>query len=328
MNRLDNRAPDVMSPEIVTAVRVRNLRIEVPRNGRRSDGVSDVTFDLAPGDKLAIVGESGSGKSLTARAVAGILPAGTGLAGGSVCFSPDGERRGIVLQEALSALNPTRKVGDIIADGAQQHGYPSRRAARREAVRLMAEVGIPEPDRRFHAYPHELSGGLRQRVMIATALSTDPAVLICDEPTTALDVRVQKQILDLIERLVSERGMALLFVSHDLAVVAQLCTRIVVMYAGQVVESGRTGQVIDAPAHPYTRALLDAGLSAAERTEVLRPIPGTVPDVIDSVAGCRFAERCAFATDDCRVAAYQLNSQAPSRATACIRADELEAVLR
>ena len=227
----------------------------------RDDGltlVSDVSFDLVAGSTLGIVGESGSGKSLTLRSVMGILPTSIERRGHIGC----GARTAMVFQEPATALNPTMRVGDLVARTWRRH-HPgcSAREAKVAAAELFERVGIADAVRRLRAWPHELSGGMRQRVMIAAALATDPDVLLCDEPTTALDVRVQAQILQLLRGLVAERGMAMVFVSHDLAVVAGICTQIMVMRDGRVVESGPTDRVLADPGEQYTRELLAANIA-------------------------------------------------------------------
>ena len=316
------------------ALAVTTLAVEVGPHANAVEGVSDVSFTLDEGATLGIVGESGSGKSLTVRTILGLLPAPLRVSRGHVAYfgerltEPHDIQRhcGVVLQEALSALNPTRAVGDVIADGVQARAGGPRRAARARAVELMSEVGIAQPERRYASYPHELSGGLRQRVMIAAALSTDPRILVCDEPTTALDVTIQRQVIELLARLVRSRQMTLVFVSHDLGVVDALCDQIAVMYAGQVVELGPTAEVLSRPAHPYTQALLDATLPITHRVSDLRPIDGQVPSPINSIAGCRFAPRCPYARSECAVAGYGLfASDQGSQRTACIRSGELAA---
>lgn len=254
---------------------VRGLCVDA---GRRRV-VHEVDLTVSAGECLGVVGESGSGKSLTMRSVIGLLPRGTRRTAGELlvdgaAYRPE-ELRGhgiaMVFQEPMTALNPTRRAGDIVADGvmAASRERVSRRQARETAVGLLREVGIPDPERRSRAYPHELSGGLRQRVMIALALSGDPRLLICDEPTTALDVTVQDQILGLLDRLREERGLAMLFVTHDLGVIAQISQRIAVMYDGRVVEQGVTAEVLARPRHAYTASLraAAAAIDGRRRTE-------------------------------------------------------------
>ncbi len=244
---------------------VRGLCVEVGHGRDVRRVVDSVDLSVASGECLGVVGESGSGKSLTMRSVIGLLPRGVRVSAGALRFDGAAYRpeqlRGhgiaMVFQEPMTALNPTRRVGDLVADGviASRRERVSRRAAREIALGLLGEVGIPDPTGRARAFPHELSGGLRQRVMIALALSGDPRLLLCDEPTTALDVTVQDQILGVLDRLREERGLALVFVTHDLAVIAQISQQIVVMREGIVVERGATGEVLREPQHEYTAAL-------------------------------------------------------------------------
>jgi ABC-type dipeptide/oligopeptide/nickel transport system ATPase component len=263
---------------------VAGLAIDVTRGRRVDRVVEDLSLRVHAGECVGVVGESGSGKSLTMRAIIGLLPRGAALAAGSLGFAASagapptayrppevrGNGIGMVFQEPMSALNPTRRIGDLIADGvlAAARGRTSRRDARQVALELMREVGIPEPARRARSFPHEFSGGLRQRAMIAMALSGAPRLLICDEPTTALDVTVQDQILGLLDRLRAERELAILFVSHDLPVVAQMAQRIAVMRAGHIVEQGPVADVLGRPRHEYTRALLAAADHDASRRHV------------------------------------------------------------
>ncbi|GAA4810587.1 ABC transporter ATP-binding protein [Nocardioides caeni] len=279
---------------------------------RAVDGVS---FTVARGETLGLVGESGSGKSVLGRTVMGLIATGaTTTVTGSVLLDGQdvhglsrGRRRrlwgpevAMVFQDPMTSLNPVKRVGTHLTETLRRHLDCSRAEARDRAVDLLRQVGIPEPARRLRQYPHELSGGMRQRVVIAIALACDPRLLIADEPTTALDVTVQQQILDLLGSLVEERSMAMVLVSHDLGAVAGRTDRVQVMYAGRTVESGRTRDVFAAPRHPYTEALLASipQLDAPPHT-VLRAIEGTPPDMARPPAGCRFAPRCAVRHDDC-----------------------------
>ncbi len=306
------------------AVAVAQLTIEWESAQGAVPIVTDVSFEVGQGEALGIVGESGSGKSLTARAIFDLLPRSTRQSGGRIDLS--GNRVAMVFQEPLTAMNPTMRVVDLIADGVATTRGVTRKQAIARALELMSEVGIPDVVRRAQQLPHELSGGLRQRVGIAMALSADPSVLLCDEPTTALDVTIQDQILGLLDRLRRERGLALVFITHDLAVVASLCQRIAVMYAGQIVEIGTTEQVVREPVHPYTRALM-----AASRREKItgdrNPIEGTAPRAGEYLQGCRFADRCPFVLEDCRTTPYRLEAWADQQATACIRAQDGELVV-
>jgi oligopeptide/dipeptide ABC transporter ATP-binding protein len=279
--------------------------------------VSDVSFALAPGERVGLIGESGSGKSLTALALMGLLPEGVGasgsvrLAGTGFDLIGAGERRlsqvrgeqmAMVFQEPMTALNPVMQVGDQVAEVMLLHGHqPDRRRAREAAVEMLARVRLPDPAAAARAYPHQLSGGQRQRVVLAIALANDPAVLLCDEPTTALDVTVQAHVLELILAGVTERGAALLFITHDLAVVATVCERVLVMYGGRIVEAGPVYEVFTRPMHPYTRGLLDSSdLEATDDAGRLRTIPGVVPAAGRFPSGCVYRNRCPNATDVCR----------------------------
>lgn len=304
------------SQVIAPALTVADLRIELAAHDHRFSPVDGVSLQVRSGETLGIVGESGSGKSLTLRAISGILP-DAGIQHGRV----DARRTAMVFQEPLLALNPTMRVGDLIAEAVRARTGVRARAARARAIELMTDVGIPRAAERARAWPHELSGGLRQRVMIAAALATDPDVLLCDEPTTALDATVQAQILTLLKRLTAERGMAMVFVSHDLGVIGRISDRIAVMYAGRLVELGDAAEVLAHPRHPYTVRLLGCTPSSADTDQPLATIAGTPPDPRRFPAGCRFAARCPHATAACADADYVL---APGARTSCIRAGEIE----
>jgi oligopeptide/dipeptide ABC transporter ATP-binding protein len=280
--------------------------------------VSDVSFTLAPGERVGLIGESGCGKSLTALALTGLLPEGVRASGSVRLAGVDHDLVGaseqrlaavrgaamtMVFQEPMSALNPSMRVGDQVAEVMLLHRtQPDRRSARAAAVKLLDRVRLPEPERMARAYPHQLSGGQRQRVMIAIALANGPSVLLADEPTTALDVTVQAQVLELILDGVAERGAALLFITHDLAVVATVCERVMVMYGGRVVESGSVQEVFRRPRHPYTQGLLAASdLADLDGDGRLRTIAGSVPAAGRFPDGCVFRNRCPHAADDCGV---------------------------
>jgi oligopeptide/dipeptide ABC transporter ATP-binding protein len=293
--------------------------------------LTDVSLSVAPGGALAVVGESGSGKSLTLKAILGLLPSDARIERGEIRFG-DGHSpataidpatlrgRGIafVPQEPMTAMNPTMRLGDLVASGARATRGLSRRAGRSLAVDLLAEVGMPDPRSRLDAWPHELSGGMRQRAMIAMALATEPTLLLCDEPTTALDVTVQDQIVRLLGRVRSDHGVSVLFVTHDLALAGQICEEVAVMYAGRVVETGPIVGVYERPAHQYTAALLAAVPDTARTDRGLTPIPGRPPDAADFIDGCRFAARCLEATDSCVESQHRLAQISPGRWTACI----------
>ena len=319
-----------MSPALLD---VQDLRVRLKAGTTEIAPVDGVTFSVARGEALGIVGESGSGKSLTLKAILGLLPLGSKL-DGSLRFSvsaddveevgPDQMRgRGVsmIFQEPMTALNPTMRVGRLVAEGARGIGL-SRRDAKRRSVELLDAVGVPNARERSRMWPHELSGGLRQRVMIAAALSTEPALLLCDEPTTALDVTVQDQILGPLAQLRRDLNMAMVFVTHDLAVIAEVCDRIAVMYAGRIVELGSTQDVLAAPQHPYTAALLASAPSFQKGSGRLEGIGGQPPDPRAFPPGCRFAPRCRLVRDDCHTAAHQL-TMVGSHETACVHPELL-----
>jgi peptide/nickel transport system permease protein len=297
--------------------------------------VRDVGLRVAAGETLAVVGESGSGKSLTGLAAMGLLPPVARAAGGAAWLQGEellrmpeaklrrlrGARMAMVFQDPLSSLNPVHRVGAQIAEAIRAHARISDRAARKRAVALLKRVGIPDPERRARAFPHELSGGMRQRAMIAMAIANDPSLLIADEPTTALDVTIQAQVLDLLADLRRERGMAMVFITHSLPVVSEIADRVAVMYAGSVVEEGRAADVFARPLHPYTMALLRS--APGEHGELPEPIPGTVPRPDALPSGCAFAPRCIHRTTACESSAPTLEEAGEERATRCIRWREL-----
>ncbi len=293
-------------------LKVRDLTVSVGRGSRRHVAVDDIGFEVPAGGSLGVVGESGSGKSLTLRALMALLPpgvhaerGGVELAGQSLPFSGPGARRArrgrlaMVFQDPLSGLDPVHTVGAQIAEVPRRLLGASASASRRRAVELLRLVGMPDPERRWHAFPHQLSGGMRQRALIAMALASEPKVLLCDEPTTALDVTVQAQVLELLDDLRQRLGVAVVFVSHDLAVVRQVCEQLAVMYTGRLVETGPTSKVLDGPAHPYTLGLLEAVVDLDDLDRRPRTIPGTLPDLAHVPAGCPFHPRCRFASEDC-----------------------------
>jgi oligopeptide/dipeptide ABC transporter ATP-binding protein len=314
---------------------VRDLRVEFPLARGVVRAVDGASFDVRAGEALGLVGESGSGKTMTLRALVGLLPRPGRLAGGEVLFdgidlataSPErlrelrGRSISMIFQEPMTALNPVMRIGDQIEEGPLVRLGYGRRAARERALELMRTVGIPDPEHRAKAYPHELSGGMRQRVMIAIALSSEPQLILCDEPTTALDVTIQDQILKLLAALRREFHVSVVLVSHDLAVIAQTCQRVAVMYAGQVVETGTVGAVFREPRHPYTLSLLRSVPDVEDRRERLATIPGAPPDLASPPPGCRFHPRCPFAQADCAAGEFPLRRLGDGRATACIHDD-------
>ncbi|PSM44871.1 dipeptide ABC transporter ATP-binding protein DppD [Streptomyces dioscori] len=311
-------------------IEIENLSIAAAQGGVTL--VDDVSLHVDAGGCLGIVGESGSGKSLTLRSVLGLLPPALKQTRGSTRFqrrAGEGlrsvaprELRGhgvsMIFQEPMSSLNPTMRIGDLVAAGPRALGM-SRRAAADRALQLLAEVGVPHPEQRARAWPHQLSGGQRQRVMIAMALSVEPSLLLCDEPTTALDTTVQDQILTLVERLRAERGLALIFVSHDLSVISRIAGRTAVMYAGRIVEQGPTHDLVDNPNHPYTRALIDSMPQLHGPPTRLKTISGSPPTAGLLPPGCRFAPRCPYVADVCLEADPPLLAIGPHRDTACVR---------
>lgn len=311
---------------------VRDLSLGVVRTGRPSTVIVDgISFDVAPGERFGIVGESGSGKSMTLRAIANLLPGGVEVLSGTIAYRGEdlarmapaarralaGPEIAMIFQEPMTALNPVMRVGDQIAESPRRHLGLGKKAASELAIDMMRRTGIPDPARRARAYPHELSGGLRQRIMIAMALSCSPKLLLCDEPTTALDVTVQHQVLKLLEQLCDDTGTALVFVTHDLGVVNQTCRELAVMYAGEIVERGRVKEVFAAPRHPYTKGLLDSAPDFDQPGRELVAIPGFPPNLASRSPGCPFAERCVFAVEHCSAAKPALEDVLPGRQAAC-----------
>ncbi|WP_407976931.1 ABC transporter ATP-binding protein [Brucella pseudogrignonensis] len=297
-----------------------NMSVELPFGTRTADIVSGITLTLNRGERLGVVGESGSGKSITALAAMGLLPdrmrvRGTlRFDGQDLANKPEaelckmrGRRMAMIFQEPMTALNPVKTIGAQVAEGRRLHLGESRTDAERKARELLDRVGLPAPRFNLDLYPHQLSGGQRQRVMIAMAIACEPDLLIADEPTTALDVTVQAQILDLMDELIDETGTALMLITHDLGVVSEMTDRIAVMYAGRIVETGRTEAVFNRMAHPYARGLFQASPHGANLVrdhtkprQRLAAIPGVVPDPLARPPYCSFADRCAFVEGDCR----------------------------
>jgi oligopeptide transport system ATP-binding protein len=296
--------------------------------------VQDVSFHIERGETLGIVGESGSGKSVTCFSIMGLLPQPPGrIEGGQAVFdgtdllalSPRelnkyrGRRISIIFQDPMTSLNPYLRIEAQLIEPLLIHEKIGRAAARRRALDMLAEVGIPDPVQRIRMYPHEFSGGMRQRVMIAMALITKPDLLIADEPTTALDVTVQAQILDLMKKMRQELGMAILLVSHDLGVVSGFCDRVMVMYAGRVMESARTADLFYETKHPYTRALQKSIPALQVKGRELYTIAGAPPDLLRPLPGCPFAPRCDYVVDSCKREEMVPLEVAPAHCTACLR---------
>jgi oligopeptide/dipeptide ABC transporter ATP-binding protein len=314
---------------------VQNLRVSFPGSPRPVDAVRDVSFSIPRGGVLGLVGESGSGKSVTSLAIMRLLPTGATV-DGALRFEAKGtatnlsslnaeqmralrgSRISMIFQEPMTALNPVMRVGDQIAEAVTAHNDVSKKEARNRAVEALQEVAINEPAQRALDYPHQLSGGMRQRVMIAMAIVNRPELLIADEPTTALDVTVQQQILNLLSQLREKFGLAMLFISHDLAVVSHVADQVGVMYAGTLVELGSREDIFRAPAHPYTRGLLDAVPTLkSDRAQRLRTIEGSVPPVSALPPGCPFDPRCDLRVEACSRELPPLEQVGPSHWARC-----------
>jgi peptide/nickel transport system ATP-binding protein len=316
-------------------IEVDHLGISLATSRGRAQAVREVSFTLRRGETLGLVGESGCGKSITALALMGLLP-DSAIVSGSIRLGgreliglsePNycrlrGNRISMIFQEPMTALNPMHTIGRQVAEPLRRHNKLSGSQARKQAIALLDRVGLPDAARRVDAYPHQFSGGQRQRITIAMALACQPDVLIADEPTTALDVTIQRQILDLIAELVEERGMAMILISHDLGVIAENVARMMVMYGGTVVESGATDAVFSRMGHPYTQGLFRARprLGARKGTR-LRTIAGTVPDLADLPAGCTFADRCPLVISRCRAALPIAADVGDGHRVRCIRTD-------
>ena len=329
---------------------VQDLRVTLQTPRGPADALRGISFTLQRGQTLGLIGESGCGKSITALALMGLLPDSASVTGSlrlegrELVGLPEadwcqlrGNRMAMVFQEPMTALNPLHTIGRQIAESLRLHRRLDGASARAEALRLLQRVQLPQAERRLAAYPHQLSGGQRQRVVIAIALACGPDLLIADEPTTALDVTIQREVLDLIASLVAEDGMALLLISHDLGVMAENVQQMLVMYGGTVVESGPTSDVFRQLAHPYTRGLFAArprlglragagagagvGAGGRSRGPRLTTIPGRVPELIDLPAGCGFADRCALVIEPCRQAPPPAVAVAPGHAARCLRLD-------
>jgi peptide/nickel transport system ATP-binding protein len=312
---------------------VRNLCVRFRLRGCSFRAVDEVSLDMSAGETVAVVGESGCGKTTLALALLRLLSSGADIESGSIRLRDReltvlsekemrdirGKDAGMIFQEPLTALNPVYTVGEQIAEGLRLHEGLGRRAAWRRAIDTLAEVGVPDPSGRASAYPHQLSGGQRQRAMIATAIACRPALLLADEPTTALDVGVQGQILDLLRKLQAERGLAILLITHDLGVVAEMAHRLAVMYAGQVVEQADVRSLFAEPLHPYTRGLLGC-LPPPPGMRRLPVLEGTVPDLSQLSPGCRFANRCPDVVEHCGQA--QGLRPVASRLVRCIHGEE------
>jgi oligopeptide/dipeptide ABC transporter ATP-binding protein len=327
--------PAAPVPRTIDAIlRVRGLRTSFAVDGRSVPAVDGVDLDLAPGRTLCIVGESGSGKSVTALSIMGLIAPPGRVEATSIGFDGQeltrldaaarrdlrGDRMAMIFQEPMTALNPAFRVGDQIAEILIRHRAMDAKAARARAIEALKQVRIPSPEERIDQYPHQLSGGMRQRVMIAMAIACNPALLIADEPTTALDVTIQAQVLDLLRALRAETGMAVMLITHDLGVVAEVADHVMVMYAGKIVESADVNALFHDPQHPYTLGLLSSIPRLAEERERLPAIDGTVPPPHRMPKGCRFNPRCVFADARCRDQEPPLAELVPGHRVACWKA--------
>jgi oligopeptide/dipeptide ABC transporter ATP-binding protein len=323
----------------MSLLEVRHLRTSFDTSRGEVRAVDDISFALDRGETLSLVGESGCGKSVTALSILRLISPPGRITGGEIRFDgidlvalaePQmralrGDQIAMIFQDPMTSLNPVYTVGEQIAEAIRLHRRVSRREAWAQAIEGLRDVAIPAPESRARTYPHELSGGMRQRVMIAMALACDPQLLIADEPTTALDVTIQAQILDLLAELRERRNLALLLITHDLGVVAQTSDRVAVMYAGQIVEEAEVRDLFRRPRHPYTEGLLRAvpRLGAEGRTRRLATIEGVVPNPLEWPAGCRFAPRCPHAEEQCRAGEIPLLELGSGHASRCIRVKEI-----
>jgi peptide/nickel transport system ATP-binding protein len=321
-------------------VEVKDISVSFSGHDGMVRAVNRVSFTVMPGEVLCMIGESGSGKSVTMRALMGLLPKRRTTVEGAIRVAEHdimalseqrlaqlrGSLMAMIFQEPMTALDPVYTIGDQIAEAVRRHAYASRQAAMARALELLQLVKVPSPERRLKAYPHELSGGMRQRAMIAIALACQPALLLADEPTTALDATVQIQVLILLRKLQQEFGMGLIFVTHDLGVAAQVADRIAVMYAGRIVEEGSARDVLLNPRHPYTIGMLASTLHGRIRGRDIEAIPGSPPDMRYPPEGCAFAPRCRFQASMCRETEPASIALEPGRAVSCLRADEIPAL--
>lgn len=310
---------------------VKDLHVSFNTYAGEVKAVRGINFDIQKGESVAIVGESGCGKSVTADSVLGLLPTPPGeIKKGQVFFQDDelfdktekemeqirGKDIGAIFQDPLTSLNPTMTVGSQIAEVLRKQGNISKNEIKNRVIDLLRQVGISTPEKRFHQYPHQFSGGMRQRVMIAIAIASEPKLLIADEPTTALDVTVQAQIMELINNLQQKYETAMMLITHDLGIVAEICDRVIVMYAGEVVETGTINEIFETPKHPYTRALLRS-IPRLDDDKELESIPGTPPDLLNPPQGCPFVSRCPFAMEVCEKRHPELISESETQSVSC-----------
>jgi peptide/nickel transport system ATP-binding protein len=314
---------------------VRDLKVEFPTRRGALAAVDGISFDIAPGEVLGVVGESGAGKSVTGTAIIGLIEPPGRIAGGEVRLRGRriddlpaeamrrirGKRIGMVFQDSLTSLNPLYRIGDQLVETITTHADMPAATARRHALSLLSEVGIPAPEMRIDNYPHQFSGGMRQRVVLALALAPEPELIIADEPTTALDVSVQAQIIALIRRLARQRGAAVMLITHDMGVIAETADRVAVMYAGRLVEVGPVRDVVKAPLHPYTRGLMGSIPTLDADVERLVQIPGSMPRLTAIPSGCAFHPRCPQAFAPCASVRPALEPQSHSQVTCWLYGD-------
>ncbi len=311
---------------------IQNLVTEFDLQSGTLRAVDEVSFAVKKGEVLGIVGESGCGKTVTALSILRLLDFPAKIKSGQILFEeknllqmPEkemlkirGNKIAMIFQEPMTALNPVYTVGDQIMEGMLAHRNISKKEARAKTIELLVQVGIPDAERRLSDYPHQMSGGMRQRIMIAIALACEPEILIADEPTTALDVTIQAQILDLIQKVIRERQMTLILITHDLGVVAQTCDRVLVMYAGKIVEEAPVALLFRRPKHPYTRGLLESMPLLGKRQGLLKTIPGSVPNLLNLPEGCRFADRCPRVAHACHLKIPELRNRGEGQWVRCI----------
>jgi peptide/nickel transport system ATP-binding protein len=325
----------------MSLLQVKNLVVEFPTRRGTLRALDDVSFDIAPGEILGVVGESGAGKSLTGAAIIGLLEPPGRVAGGQILLEgrriddlpPDamrkirGRRIGAIFQDPLTSLNPLYSVGRQLIETITTHLPVSRAEARQRAIQLLSDTGIPAAEQRIDHYPHQFSGGMRQRVVIALALAAEPKLIVADEPTTALDVSIQAQIISLLKSICKQRGAAVMLITHDMGVIAETCDRVAVMYAGRVAEIGPVDQVINHPAHPYTAGLMACIPDMSADRERLNQIDGAMPRLNAIPRGCAFNPRCARKLDRCTDERPELLDAGATRAACWLHADTAQAVV-
>ena len=324
----------------MSLLQVKDLVVEFPQRRGRLHALDGISFDIAPGEILGVVGESGAGKSLTGAAIIGLLEPPGRIASGEILLEgrridnlPFAELRrvrgrqiGAIFQDPLTSLNPLYSVGRLLVETITTHLPVDQAEARRRAIQLLRDTGIPAPEQRIDHYPHQFSGGMRQRVVIALALAAEPRLIVADEPTTALDVSIQAQIIALLKTLCKERGAAVMLITHDMGVIAETCDRVAVMYAGRIAEIGPVHEVINQPAHPYTRGLMACIPDMSEDRERLHQIDGAMPRLDAIPAGCAFNPRCDRAWDRCHSQRPSLMPAGATRAACWLHAEPGEAI--